>query len=669
MNRSTLPGGSSVRWYILGMVTVLAAGWVGHRVRSQPVAPMPDPAHEALDVPPPPSRESIELVLTAQVREREGDSAGARTAYLDAVPLLPAIGDYLRLRAAQLMPDSNGRELLYRSVSSSPSREQVRLIEARVLERQGDFDGAARVRRELGQAAEVFRLRLAGAGEANARQKILKDLVAWIVDSAASPARSAVAQAALPFVKELRGAELLALGRASAAPAGFFERASAAGARLTTADYAAWGEALFVRGNYREAVSRLRRVSSGPEVPRSLLLRGRAMLRAGQSGGRAVLEELVRRFPADTLSTPTALFLLGDLARDASDFAAAGRRYNQVALRFPSSAEAPRARFLAGLIHYSLGRKVEAAHAWDSLFLESVGREESLAGGYWAGRAWFEMGDTVTARARWRQVISRSRLSYYSRLSYRRLGLADSTISSGPDRFDRSSTVDQGRVRLDLLSATGLKPELALEVSWLVSQAGTEVDQVVGTAALLRDHYRATYSAQLGWRALEAGAADSRTYRLIFPLLYEAPLVASSLEERVDPALTAALIRQESLFDSMATSRAGARGLMQIMPAVGREMARARRRTGWHADSLYQPRFNLEFGTSHLAWALQRYGGLERTLSAYNAGGSRVTRWARFPGSQDAEVFVEWIPFPETRTYVRTVLRNFEFYRGLYDWP
>jgi soluble lytic murein transglycosylase len=155
---------------------------------------------------------------------------------------------------------------------------------------------------------------------------------------------------------------------------------------------------------------------------------------------------------------------------------------------------------------------------------------------------------------------------------------------------------------------------------------------------------------------------------LIFPLLYEAPLVASSLEERVEPALTAALIRQESLFDSMATSRAGARGLMQIMPSVGREMARSRRRPGWHADSLYQPRVNLEFGTSHLAWALGRYGGLERTLAAYNAGGSRVGRWARFPGSDDPEVFVEWIPFPETRTYVRTVLRNFEFYRGLYDW-
>jgi soluble lytic murein transglycosylase len=392
------------------------------------------------------------------------------------------------------------------------------------------------------------------------------------------------------------------------------------------------------------------------------------MLRAGQSGGRAVLDELVRRFPADSLSTPTALFLLADLSRDAGQYSTAGRRYREVAERFPASAEAPRARFMAGLILYSQGKRADAARTWDSLFLGTMGREEGLSGGYWSGRALFELGDTAAGRARWRQVIARSRLSYYSRLSYRRLGLSDTTLSAGPDQFDRSSTVEKARQRLQLLSAAGMKPELGLEVTWLVSQAGNDLPNVVGTASLLRDHYRATYSAQLGWRALEAGAANSRTYRLIFPLLYEAPLVASSLEERVEPALTAALIRQESLFDSMATSRAGARGLMQIMPSVGREMARSRRRAGWHADSLYQPRVNLAFGTSHLAWALGRYGGLERTLAAYNAGGSRVTRWAGFPGSSDPEVFVEWIPFPETRTYVRTVLRNFEFYRGLYDW-
>jgi soluble lytic murein transglycosylase len=474
----------------------------------------------------------------------------------------------------------------------------------------------------------------------------------------------------LPFVRVLSAGDLLTLARASSssAAAEFFQQAQARGARVTTADFAAWGAVLYARGRYREAVAKLRRVTSGPQLPRSLLLRGRAMLRLGQREGRRVLDDLVRRFPSDTAATPTALFLLGDLARDAGDYNTARQRWSQVAERFPSSAEAPRARFLGGLVLYSQDKRVEAARAWDSLFLDGQGREEALGGGYWSGRAHLELGDTATANARWHEVISRSRLSYYSRLSHRRLGLSDTSLSAGEDEFPSFRALERARQRLKLLAATGLSPELGLEMKWLVSQAGNDPGTVVGIASLLRDHHRATYSAQLGWRALEAGAADSRTYRLIFPLMFESPLVHRSRAEDLDPALTAALIRQESLFDSMATSRAGARGLMQIMPAVGRELARSRRRPGWHADSLYQPEVNIELGTAHLAGALKRYGHLERTLAAYNAGGSRVTRWARYPGSSDPELFVEWIPFPETRTYVRTVLRNLEFYRALYAW-
>jgi soluble lytic murein transglycosylase len=392
------------------------------------------------------------------------------------------------------------------------------------------------------------------------------------------------------------------------------------------------------------------------------------MLRAGLGGGTAVLDDLLRRYPGDSLAVPTALFLLGDLARDRNDFATAGRYWRDLFRRFPSSAEGPRAGFLSGLILYSQGRRAEAAAEWDSLFLTGSGKEEALAAGYWAGRARAEIGDTATAHARWHTVISRSRLSYYSRLSYRRLGVRDSSLNAGRDSFPTFRALEKARERLQLLAAAGLGPELGLEANWLISQAGNDPPTVVAIASLLREYSRATYSAQLGWRALEEGSADSRTYRLIFPLMFRDRLVGASLAQRVEPALTAALIRQESLFDSAATSRAGARGLMQVMPAVGRELARSRGNPGWHADSLYQPAVNLELGTVHLAGALRQYRRLELTLAAYNAGGSRVARWVRFPGSNDGELFVEWIPFPETRTYVRTVLRNLEFYRGLYDW-
>ena len=658
---------SSLKWYLVGLATALAAGWIS-RGSSADDTLADSPSFDAPTATF--SAEAIDLVNSARAREREGDSTGARSGYLEAAGKLSPIADYLRLRAAQLTPDSLARDLLYGAVHSRPARDQIQVLEPRVRERLGDLPRAAELRARLGQPAEVFRLRLEAGGNLTAQRRVLRDLVTWIADSISSPHRGVVAAAALPFIRELSAADLLTLARASTAAAApeFFARAEARGARLAAGDFAVWGEALYDRGSYRESAAKLRRVLSGASLPRSLLLRGRAMLRSGQGGGRAVLEQLVRRFPSDSVATPTALFLLGDLARDANDIATARRRWREVAQRYPASAEASRAGFLAGLVLYSQGRRVEAAREWDSLFLQGSGKEEALSAGYWAGRAYQELSDTATAHTRWRQVISLSRLSYYSRLSYRRLGLRDTTLSASTDNFATFQALEKARQRLQLLSATGLGPELALEVNWLMSQAGNDPSTVVAIASLLRDYSRATYSAQLGWRALEAGAADSRTYRLIFPLMFRAPLIRASLEERLDPALTAALVRQESLFDSAATSRAGARGLMQVMPSVGRELARARRRGGWHPDSLYQPGANLEFGTAHLASALHRYGRLERTLAAYNAGGSRVARWARFPGSGDPEVFVEWIPFPETRTYVRTVLRNLEFYRALYDW-
>lgn len=660
--------GSAAKWYILGIASAAAAGWISRETRPPLPVSVPDSSSVSIEVPP--SSEAIELVHTARALERAGDSVQARAAYLEAASKLSPISDYLRLRAVQLTVDSAERRKLYAAVSSSPARDQVRITEARVLERMGEFDAAAGARKALGQWGEAFRLRLLGATDQAARRPVLQALVAWVADFSATPEAAAVAAQAVPYVRELRAADLVILARSSksTAMAAFYNRANGLGARLTTADHASWGEALYGGGRYREAATRLRRVTSGSLLPRSTLLRGRSLLRSGQAGGKAVLEELIRRFPDDSVSTPTALFLLGDLARDAADYTTARRHWSKVTERFPLSPEAPRARFLVGLVLYTGGNRVEAAKQWDSLFSGGNGREEALSGGYWAGRALSELGDSAGAKARWRQVLTRSRLSYYSRLSYKRLGLPDSTILASDDRFANSPYLEAARQRLNLLVATGLTPELGMEITWLVGKAGDDLTTVVGTAQLLREHHRAAYSAQLGWRALEAGAAESRTYRLIFPVMFHDPLVAASRAERVEPALAAALIRQESLFDSMATSRAGARGLMQIMPTVGRELARSARKSPWHADSLYQPATNLQLGTAHLAWALERYSGLERTLAAYNAGGSRVTRWAQFPGSADREVFVEWIPFPETRSYVRTVLRNLEFYRGLYSW-
>ena len=134
------------------------------------------------------------------------------------------------------------------------------------------------------------------------------------------------------------------------------------------------------------------------------------------------------------------------------------------------------------------------------------------------------------------------------------------------------------------------------------------------------------------------------------------------------PALVAALIRQESLFDPGATSSAGARGLMQVMPDLGKKVARSLGYEGWDPVLLYQGDANLEIGTVHLKELLEAQGNVVEVLAAYNAGGHRVVRWKTRLGAEDPELLAERIPFVETRDYVRIIQRNRALYRALYAW-
>ena len=165
----------------------------------------------------------------------------------------------------------------------------------------------------------------------------------------------------------------------------------------------------------------------------------------------------------------------------------------------------------------------------------------------------------------------------------------------------------------------------------------------------------------------EVGAA-AQNYRLMYPVLERETLIESSKEHNLDPALVASLIKQESAFNPAATSPVGARGLMQLMPAVGRTIANGQSIAGYSDESLYNPAINIRLGTQHLSGLFRKSPQIERVLAAYNAGESRVAKWVQKAGADDPELFTERIPFVETRDYVRSIIRNRAFYSSLYEW-
>lgn len=153
--------------------------------------------------------------------------------------------------------------------------------------------------------------------------------------------------------------------------------------------------------------------------------------------------------------------------------------------------------------------------------------------------------------------------------------------------------------------------------------------------------------------------------RLLFPRPFVAEIEAAARRFGVEEELVLAVVREESRFQADAVSRAGARGLMQIMPGTGREIARRLGERGFRVDDLVRPEVNVGFGAHYLRSLLDRFGRADLALAAYNAGPGNAGRWLRLQRGLEAPALVERIDFGETRRYVKRVLGTRWTYRRL----
>lgn len=158
---------------------------------------------------------------------------------------------------------------------------------------------------------------------------------------------------------------------------------------------------------------------------------------------------------------------------------------------------------------------------------------------------------------------------------------------------------------------------------------------------------------------------EQRWYALRFPLGYERAVERGAARHGLDEGWVFGLIRSESAWVSDARSGADARGLMQLLPAVGAAAARREKLTYKNGNDLYQPELNIALGTSHLASELRRYAGrVWLATAAYNAGPAPVQRWLGQRAALPNDLWVETIPYKETREYVARVLA----FSVIYDW-
>lgn len=277
---------------------------------------------------------------------------------------------------------------------------------------------------------------------------------------------------------------------------------------------------------------------------------------------------------------------------------------------------------------------------------------------YWHARALEELGQQAAAAEAY-TAVARER-DYYGFLASDRLGV-DYTLghrSVAPDAAERARMAgNPGVQRAREFYRLGLRPQASQEWQWLITHLPKRDVEIA-----------AHFAHEWGWhdRAIVAlGAVQSYDdLELRFPLLFEAPVRAAAKRRGLPPSLVYSIIRGESAFVTDARSSAGALGLMQMMPATGKETASHLGMAWKNPTELLSPEKNILLGSEYLRRVLRQFGGsFPLAAAAYNAGPGRVKSWLPKSGCVPADVWVELIPFVETEGYVRRAL----FYAAVYE--
>lgn len=307
---------------------------------------------------------------------------------------------------------------------------------------------------------------------------------------------------------------------------------------------------------------------------------------------------------------------------------------------------------------------------------------------YWAGRAHEELGNRQRAREIYAEIVTAATGDFYTR--YARARLADRAQPEPPLSAPPSATAplaeDRGIpwpdhpdfARARLLSDLGLDG-LALAEVEAVRAAGGESEAAparrraglaLESLVLARqgDRRRSIGRIHDAFPALGGplqATVPARALRLYYPLAHGDVIRRRAAARGLPAHLVFGMVRQESGFDADAVSRAGARGLMQLMPATSREVARDLG-LPWAPQRLAEPEFNVTLGTAYFRDVLEMFDGdLELALAGYNGGPYRIKRLWRRAGAE-RDVFLEGLPVAESRLYLKRILLLADSYRQLY---
>ena len=403
-----------------------------------------------------------------------------------------------------------------------------------------------------------------------------------------------------------------------------------------------------------------------------------------------IIDQLRREYPSSP-SLEQSLLSAGNIYLLRHDYDKAIDCYRELQQRFPNGGRASYAHWKAAWLTFRQGRNEQAKQDFDDQIAWYPTSSEVPAALYWRARLAEEDNDLPMSHAYYQTLSLRYRNYYYGELARERLAKLKVDVAADPPHYavlDRVPPVNNlDKITPDEVPSDNLrvqKAELLANgalIDFAVRELRSAADEEKGNwapaeiARLYQDLGRYDQAIETlkhaapNYFAVDLPNLPRSYWEALFPRAYWADLKKYASANALDPYLVASLIRQESEFNPNAVSHANAVGLMQLLPKVGRGVAKQEKIRHFSAQQLFTPTTNLRLGTHYFRSMVDQFGSFEYALAAYNAGTDRVQDWMGQGKYRDPQEFVESIPFTETREYVQNILRNANVYRQLYEIP
>ena len=398
----------------------------------------------------------------------------------------------------------------------------------------------------------------------------------------------------------------------------------------------------------------------------------------------AFVQQLTAQYPHSRW-LEEALYSGGNMYLIRQDDAKAIEDYLALVEYFPNSVYAPVAHWHAAWLCYRQRLYPDAARLMDEQIAQYPAGGQVPGALYWRARLYEDVEHNYGQALNYYGQLNTSYVNtYYAIIARERISqlgsrpevppapaLASVPVVADPELTDVLPENDPHLIKARLLANAALneyiRPEIQLSETsgqW-GAFAEAQIYQSFGEDARA---LQAMKRSKIPFLSLPVKDVPMAYWQLLLPRPYWTTLENDARANGVDPYLVAALIRQESEFNPGAVSRANAYGLMQLLPSVGKELAKKDGQRHFKTNDLLDPIINLQLGTQDLRKSIDRYGGqVDYALAAYNAGDSPVHQWMSLNNYKDIAEWVESIPYTETRDYVQAIVRNRELYRAVYE--